>query len=72
MESGLINFEQLKEFTGYSEPHQVRKWLDDNKIKQFPCPGKRGRPCTTLKAVNAALGLESEQAGEAPIRRVEL
>ena len=69
MAEGIVKYEDLAELTGYSEPHQVRQWLTDNGIAEFRVPGKRGRPCTTVKALNVALGLEMPASGAASITR---
>lgn len=69
MAEGIVKYEDLAELTGYSEPHQVRQWLADNGIAEFPVPGKRGRPCTTVKALNVALGVELPASSDASVRR---
>lgn len=63
-----ISFDDLKLLTGYSQPRDIKAWLGNNNIP-FKT-GVRGRPVTTVHALNCALGcIESETSGQ-PAKRV--
>lgn len=50
----IVTFETLKEASGYNDPASVRAWMERNGIKSIV--GKHGRPCTTIKMFNEAMG----------------
>lgn len=59
----IITYEQLKSTLGGNTPSEVIMRLEQSHIKWLP--GKRGRPYTTVFALNAAMGLSSQPEQEA-------
>jgi hypothetical protein len=58
----LIDSEQLQKATGYERASDLEKCLKKNGIRVLY--GKNGQPFTTLDAINAALGLKTNEAKE--------
>ena len=57
MEKATVEFSELCEISGYTTAAEVRSWLERNEVGYFM--GKHKKPSTTVKALNAALGLEA-------------
>lgn len=68
MQTVTVNFETLKELTGFNTPSEIAASLSAQGIKFFR--GKYGRPWTTLDAINTALGIINrlQQTEELSIR----
>lgn len=59
--SALVTFEELQQASGYTEPAQVRAWMEHNGIQVIL--GKHNRPCTTEKLLNKPFdGDDNEQS----------
>jgi len=60
-----LTYTQLTTLTGCKTPQELAADLAANNIKFFR--GKRGRPWTTIEALNAALGIKPQpQQPQAP------
>ena len=53
--TALMSFTELTKLTGYTTRGRMEKWLQKNKIAYYL--GKDNFPCTTLTALNSALGV---------------
>ena len=63
MHQQILNFDHLKQISGYSRRADVERWAKDNGIAVKPC---RGGVWTTLEAVNVALGVAAANDGAEP------
>lgn len=64
----VLGFDELMSVSGFSTPADIKAWLTSNDI-QFKT-GCRGRPFTTAKAINKALGVEANEEVALEERRV--
>lgn len=53
---GLINQEQLSDWSGHTQPRDLERWLIERGIKYHIASG---RYVTTITAINASLKLDS-------------
>ena len=53
----MVGFDELQTITGYKTPADIRAWLSSDNIP-FKT-GIRGRPCTTVNAIDSAMGVET-------------
>ncbi|MCU7917107.1 MAG: hypothetical protein KZQ95_01960 [Candidatus Thiodiazotropha sp. (ex Epidulcina cf. delphinae)] len=59
MNSKIVTFDDLKKILNYEDQRQIIACLTENKIPFRR--GKRGRPWTTVDAINAAMGVTQIQ-----------
>ncbi len=64
MNSNIVTFEELKKILDYEDQRQIIACLTENKIPFRK--GKRGRPWTTVDAINSAMGINIATQKEKP------
>ncbi|MCU7848132.1 MAG: hypothetical protein KZQ89_09030 [Candidatus Thiodiazotropha sp. (ex Lucinoma kastoroae)] len=62
MNTNIVTFEDLKTILDYDDQRQIIACLSENKIPFRT--GKRGRPWTTIDAINNAMGITQQQQAE--------
>lgn len=55
----LVNYDNLKTWSGYDQEKRVIAWLDLHGVSWWP--GKGGQPCTTEAQINASLNGEHKE-----------
>ena len=71
-----VTYDQIKTLSGKQTPASTKAWLAANDIAYYT--GARGRPCTTLTALNKGLGItttasnDSDHTPTRPKRKIEL
>lgn len=70
MNDNLVTYEDIQAVSGAKSPAEAAAWLGGHSIPFFK--GKNNRPSTTLKAFNAALGLEDNSDATSETQRISL
>lgn len=60
----LLSEEQLKEWVNYERKGHLEQWLREHGVRFWY--GRGGRICTTLNAIEMALGLDANRSAPPP------